>query len=182
MFIDKEALDMETSDIIQIALIVVILALLAFVVIRGMRNENVEEVEEMVTISNPVGTRIVSITAVSESPEQAQKIANELAHLAIAQLSEIMASSPPRLAEEAVVPIEKAGPSYLLSILLGALALSAAYCGVEAVRFVGRDAICSGEEFERCFGIAPLACVPDGNVVDRSDPAYRKKGRGAREA
>jgi len=52
MFIDKEPLDVEASDVIQIALIVVILALLAFVVIRGMRGDNVEEVEEELSVES----------------------------------------------------------------------------------------------------------------------------------
>lgn len=52
MFIDKEALDVEASDVIQIALIVIILALLAFVIIRGMRSENVEEVEEELSVES----------------------------------------------------------------------------------------------------------------------------------
>jgi len=52
MFIDKEAMDVEASDIIQIALIVIILALLAFVIIRGMRSDNVEEVEEELSVES----------------------------------------------------------------------------------------------------------------------------------
>ena len=52
MFIDKEPLDVESSDVIQIALIVIILALLAFVIIRGMRSDNVEEVEEELSVES----------------------------------------------------------------------------------------------------------------------------------
>jgi len=52
MFIDKEPLDVEASDVIQIVLIVVILALLAFVIIRGMRTDNVEEVEEELSVES----------------------------------------------------------------------------------------------------------------------------------
>jgi len=52
MFIDKEPLDLEASDIIQIALIVIILLLLAFVVLRGMRGEKVEEVEEELSVES----------------------------------------------------------------------------------------------------------------------------------
>ena len=45
-------MDVEASDIIQIALIVIILALLAFVIIRGMRSDNVEEVEEELSVES----------------------------------------------------------------------------------------------------------------------------------
>lgn len=52
MFIDKEALDVEASDVFQVVLIIVILALLAFVVIRGMRGEKIEEVEEELSVES----------------------------------------------------------------------------------------------------------------------------------
>ena len=52
MFIDKEPLDVEASDVVQIALIVIILALLAFVVLRGMRTQEVQEVEEELSVES----------------------------------------------------------------------------------------------------------------------------------
>lgn len=52
MFIDKEALAIEPSNVFQVVLIIVILALLAFVVIRGMRTEKVEEVEEELSVES----------------------------------------------------------------------------------------------------------------------------------
>ena len=52
MFIDKEPLALNPSNIAQIVLIVVILALLAFVIIRGMRSEKIEEVEEELSVES----------------------------------------------------------------------------------------------------------------------------------
>lgn len=52
MFIDKEALDVDSSSVAQIILIIVILALLAFVVLRGMRSEKMEEVEEELSVES----------------------------------------------------------------------------------------------------------------------------------
>ncbi|MDD6201477.1 MAG: flagellar basal-body MS-ring/collar protein FliF [Lachnospiraceae bacterium] len=52
MFIDKESVNIEAADIIQILLIVVILGLLAFVIIRGMRSEKAQEVEEELSVES----------------------------------------------------------------------------------------------------------------------------------
>ena len=49
---DKEALEVEASDVIQIALIVIILALLAFVIFSGMKTDDVEEVEEELSVES----------------------------------------------------------------------------------------------------------------------------------
>lgn len=52
MFIDREALDVEASDVVQIVLIVVILALLAFVIIRGMRADEEQVIEEELSVES----------------------------------------------------------------------------------------------------------------------------------
>lgn len=50
LFIDKEGLDIETADILQIVLILLILGLLAFVVYRSMKAAKVEEEEPEINI------------------------------------------------------------------------------------------------------------------------------------
>jgi len=52
LFIDKEGLDVTTTDIVQIILIVMILGLLAFVVFRSMRSEKEEESEEELSVED----------------------------------------------------------------------------------------------------------------------------------
>ena len=52
MFIDREALDVEASDVVQIVLIVVILGLLAFVIIRGMRADEEQVIEEELSVES----------------------------------------------------------------------------------------------------------------------------------
>lgn len=51
-FIDKEGLNLEASDFIQIVLILLILGLLAFVVLRSMKSANVVEEEEEISIED----------------------------------------------------------------------------------------------------------------------------------
>lgn len=51
-FIDKEGLDVETADVLQIILILLILGLLAFVVLRSMRSVKAEEEEAEINIDD----------------------------------------------------------------------------------------------------------------------------------
>ncbi|MBQ8591440.1 MAG: flagellar M-ring protein FliF [Lachnospiraceae bacterium] len=50
MFIDKEGLGIEATDVIQIVLIILIVGLLAFVLLRSMRADNTEEVAEELSV------------------------------------------------------------------------------------------------------------------------------------
>ena len=154
--------------------------------------ESVGELESMITISNPGDTRILNITATSEDPKEAEQIANEMARLAVDWLPAIMESNTPNIAEEAVVPEKKASPSYLLNTLIGAVAFMALYFGLEVLKFVHDDTVRSAEEFERYFGIVPLAAIPEeimpyeekggksGILKSRSNSASGNK-KGARQ-
>ena len=93
----------------------------------GLDLENVDELKDMLKVTNPNNTRILNITATSTDPIEARDIANELARLAVDWLPEMMRSNTPSVPEEAVLPEEKASPSYVLNILVGALACMAVY-------------------------------------------------------
>ncbi len=140
--------------------------------------EDVEELEKMITVSNPNNTRILKISALSEDPQEAMDIANELARLAVDWLPEMMRSSVPSVPEEAVLPEEKASPSYLLCTLVGALAFMAVYYGAAVLRYVHDDTVRTAEDLERYFGIVPLTSVPEEKGVhDYAEERSSKSGK-----
>lgn len=91
VFFDREGLNVEAADVIQILLVVVILALLGFVILRSMRGEKERDVEEELSVeallqSTPsvelenIGLEVESETRkmidrfVSENPEAAASL------------------------------------------------------------------------------------------------------------
>ena len=52
VFIDKDGVNVEASDIVQIVIIVLILGLLAFVILRSMRESKAEEPEEELSVES----------------------------------------------------------------------------------------------------------------------------------
>ncbi len=52
VFIDREGLDVEATDVIQIVIIVIILGLLAFVILRSMRSAKAAETEEELSVES----------------------------------------------------------------------------------------------------------------------------------
>lgn len=143
----------------------------------GLDLENPSDLKNMVSISNPSSTRILQITATSEDPATAKKIANELARLAVTDLPKIMESNPPHIVEEAVLPTAKASPSYTKNIVLGALLFTFIYLAILVINFLRDDTIHTAEEFEHYFGIVPLSVVPEAEGYGKKANVKQKRNK-----
>lgn len=82
-FVDKEGIDVETADVLQIILILLILGLLAFVVLRSMRSVKTEEEEAEISIddilkSTPVDSlEEINVDDKSESRKIVEKFVDD---------------------------------------------------------------------------------------------------------
>ncbi|MDE6714679.1 MAG: flagellar M-ring protein FliF, partial [Lachnospiraceae bacterium] len=82
-FVDKEGIDVETADVLQIILILLILGLLAFVVLRSMRSVKTEDEETEISIddilkSTPVDTlEEINVDDKSESRKIVEKFVDD---------------------------------------------------------------------------------------------------------
>jgi len=141
---------------------------------------DVEDLADMITITNPTGTRILKITASSSIPQQAMDIANEMAEMAVTWLPEIMESNSPNISEDAVLPVKIASPSYVLNTAIGAAAALLIYAAVLVLRYVQDDTIRTGDQLEKYFGITPLAQVPEEKLENEGGGKPGKKRGGAR--
>ena len=98
--------------------------------------------------------------------EQAADIANELVALSCIYLPQIMETEEPNLVEEAIVPAEKASPSYAKNVLLGGLLGAVLCCGVLVVRYLMNDTFVTPDDIQKYFGVQPLATIPEGSMGD----------------
>lgn len=119
------------------------------------------DLEEMIRITNASDTRILKITVSSPDPQQAAAIANELVSLARVYLPQIMETQEPNLVEEAIVPTQKASPSYLYNLLLGGVLGAVLCCGVLLGRHLLNDTFVTPDDMARHFGVQPLATIPE---------------------
>ena len=146
-------------------------------VIRRLSLEGmtVEQLEKSIRITNTSDTRILKVTASSPDPQQAAAIANELVSLARVYLPQIMETQEPNLVEEAVVPIRKASPSYLYNLVLGGILGAALCCGVLVGRRLLNDTLVTPEDMARCFGVEPLATIPETGSGPAKGGLLRRK-------
>ena len=132
-------------------------------------------IASMVSVNNPEDTRIIEITVTCPDPQLAADLANEIAYQASVHLPRIMESPAPNIYEDALVPKQKSSPSYSRNTLLGAMALAVVYCGILVVRYLMDDSFTTPEEINRCFGVQPLAVIPEGKMdAGRSKHAHGK--------
>lgn len=127
----------------------------------------VEEVAGMVAIESITDTRVLKITATSTDPQEAMDIANEMAKEAVVFLPKIMECDKPNIAENAILPTEKSGPSLKKNTAIGALVCMVLCLGVLTVLYLMDDTLRGAEDLEKEFGVMPLAVIPEGMLNDQ---------------
>ena len=138
---------------------------------------SVKELREMLSITNKSGTRILEISATTGDPKLSADIANEVAELATTWLPAVMECNEPHVAEEAVAPTHRAGPSYVRNTVIGALVLALLVYGVYVVRYLYDDSIRTEEDMEKYFGLMPLAVIPEENDTAPEEESARGDGK-----
>ena len=138
---------------------------------------SVKELREMLSITNKSGTRILEISATTGDPELSADIANEVAELATTWLPAVMECNEPHVAEEAIAPTRRAGPSYVRNTVIGAMVLALLAYGVYVVRYLYDDSIRTEEDMEKYFGLMPLAVIPEENGTAPEEEAAKGNGK-----
>ena len=123
-----------------------------------------EDVSGMISLSVVPNTRIVRIAVTSTDPQQAMDIANAMARVSRTQLPKVMDAPTPSIAEEAILPEYRSYPSMSRNTAMGGLAALLAVMGVLTGIFLLDDTIKTSEDFEKEFGIMPLAVIPEGTI------------------
>ena len=128
-----------------------------------------EDLLDMISISTISDTRILEISVESVDPDEAMRIANRFAELAVTEIPKLMDTSEPNIAEKAILPKEKSSPSLFQNVLIGAFAGIILVLGIFTVRFIMDDTMSTAEDVEKAFGIMPLTSIPEGNMDSISD-------------
>lgn len=143
-------------------------------VIEEMKLEDTrEELLKRTVISNPDNTRILNITVTSTDPVEARDTANTFAKVAIQYLPETMSTNAPNIAQKAILPEKKVGPSNVKNAILGCVIFGVLICGFYTVRFLLDDTFHTSEDLENYLGIIPLAVIPEAEGF--SDESKTKK-------
>ena len=123
-------------------------------------------------VENVSDTRLVKITVSDTDPERAKLIANKFAKVAKVQISNIMRTDEPTIAEAAVVKRTPVSPNKRKNILMGILIGIVLSCGYVTIRFLMDDTIKDPDDITKYLELDNLAIVP---FEDGKKPGSTKK-------
>lgn len=150
---------------------------------RNLRLEyKYDELLNIISVETPQDTRIVKISVTTDDPEKSKMIANELAMVSKREISHIMDTDPPSLAERAVAERNAVKPEKAKNIMLGFIAglvVSVLFFVITALK---NDYIRRRDDVERVLGLTVLAEIPleggkKGIAADKPVKKSRKKGK-----
>lgn len=119
-----------------------------------------EDIYRMLTVGNESGTRILVISATSESPQDACIVANAVAEVTATEMGVIMKSDPPTNVERAEVSKKPVSPSLMKNTAMGFLLGALLVCAVLVMQFLMNDNIKTEEDIEKYLGLTTLVAIP----------------------
>jgi capsular polysaccharide biosynthesis protein len=134
-------------------------------------DETYETLVGKITLNNPTDSRILEITVTDPDPERAKLIADEMAEVSSAFISEKMDQDPPSIIQYGYADGDKVSPSVTKNTILGALVGAFIAVAFVVVIFLLNDTIMDQEDVEKKIGINLLGTVP----LEQQDDKERKK-------
>lgn len=123
-----------------------------------------DELLKMTSVSNISGTRILKITAETESAQQSADIANEFSTVASDYIADVMMTDRPTVLSVAVAPEKPSSPSLVKNTALGAI-----FCGIIAILGLVISALTdnkvkSMDDLQKMTGVPVFAQIPETDL------------------
>ena len=136
-----------------------------------------EELSKMITTEAVTGTAAFNVTVDSESPVEAELIANTIAKLLPDRIAEIVDGSSVRIVDYAIVPAHRSSPSFVKHTALGVLLGLFVSAAVVTVKYIvdeqTNDVITSADDLKALYPDIPvLALIPDMRLSNRKGYYY----------
>ena len=139
----------------------------------------------MITTEALSGTAAFTVTVESESPAEAELIANTIAQLLPDRIAEIVDGSSVRIVDYAIIPAHRSSPNYIKNTAIGVLLGGFLAAGIVTVRFINDESryevIHSADELREIYpDITVMALIPDMRLSEKKGyyySSYYGKGR-----
>lgn len=136
---------------------------------------NYTQMQNMLTVTNPTGTRIIYISVRGPSATETAAIANDYAKVAIRYIADTMATDEPNIMSVALVPTNQVSPSIARNIIIGFIGGMLVTMIAITIRFLLEDKIKSAEEVYKYAGLPVLAVIPKIQLTQKKRVKKGKK-------
>lgn len=132
-----------------------------------------DELKEMIHVGSVEETEIFRVTVTSESPAEAERIANAIAAVFPERISEIIQGTAAKVVDYAVIPSSPSSPGRVVNAMLGFILGFVFIVLVILLREIGDTTIRKEDDIEEIVEVPMLAAIPDLNRREkRRDPYY----------
>ena len=113
-----------------------------------------------VAVNNPSNSRILEITVTDPDPAMAKKIADEIADVSGAFISEKMDQDPPSVLQYGYVAKNAVSPNTMMNTVLGAAIGAFLAMAIVIISYLMNDTIMTAEDIERKLNMHVLGSLP----------------------
>jgi capsular polysaccharide biosynthesis protein len=140
-------------------------------------NMSYESMVGKITLNNPSNSRILEITVQDADPVLAKQIADEMAEVAAAFISEKMDQDPPSIIQYGYSDGAKVSPSIRKNTLLGVILGAILAMAVVVILYLLNDTVMTQEDVEKKLGLNLLSAIPLEESEDDSDSQPKSKSK-----
>ena len=126
----------------------------------GIEGESYASLKERVAINNPANSRIIEITVTDPSPERAKEIADEIADVGAAFISQKMDQDPPSVIQYGYVSNNAVSPNTIMNTVLGAAIGAFLAMVIIIISYLLNDTVMTAEDIERKLDMHVLGTLP----------------------
>lgn len=119
-----------------------------------------KDLGDEITVNNPSNSRILQITVKDANPELAKAIADELADVSAAFISEKMDQDPPSIISYGYQDGKPVSPSIFKNTIIGALLGFVLAAAVIVLAYMFNDTIMTADDIEKKLGLNVLGSLP----------------------
>lgn len=136
-----------------------------------------EDLSENVSTSNPEDTRILEVTVVSDTPEEAKRIVDSICRIGTGKIEEAMGFSQVNLYEYGILNPEPCNQTGLMTYALAAVIAAILVYTVFLIAYLLDDRIRTDEDIEQYLGLSVLGEIPNLDEAKRHHNGYYGYGK-----
>jgi capsular polysaccharide biosynthesis protein len=138
-------------------------------------DETYVSLKERVSVNNPSNSRLLDITVTDTDPVMAKRIADEIADVGAAFISQKLVQDPPEIVQYGYSDGEPVSPNVKKNTVLGGLLGAMLAIAIVAVSYLFNDSILGPEDIEKKLGMHVLGTLPLEDAEDDGDRRAKKR-------
>jgi capsular polysaccharide biosynthesis protein len=138
-------------------------------------DETYASLKGRVSVNNPSNSRLLDITVTDTDPAMAKRIADEIADVGAAFISQKLVQDPPEIVQYGYSDGEPVSPNVKKNTVLGGLVGAMLAIAIVALSYLFNDSILGPEDIEKKLGMHVLGTLPLEEAEDDGNRRAKKR-------